>query len=156
MAAAGTRRLLGRYASAFPPVDLFRFAGQAKLRERGAQTALGRASFDYVKGADGLVHPANGEYFIGPNGCSLRPAGPVLYELVAHRPGNTRLVLIPAGTPMPAGFVVLHEHTDHFSLQTAVPCTPQDLDKRLNAFFKRMTTVLTRDEYLTRYPLQAS
>ena len=94
MAASAQRLLLGRYTAAFPPLDLFRFAGRVQLRERGAQAALKRTSFDYTLGADGLVHPATTAHFIGPNGCSLRPAGPTLYELVAHRRGDARVVRV--------------------------------------------------------------
>ena len=156
MAASAQRLLLGRYTAAFPPLDLFRFAGRVQLRERGAQAALKRTSFDYTLGADGLVHPATTAHFIGPNGCSLRPAGPTLYELVAHRRGDARVVLIPGGTPMPPGLVLLHEHSDHYSLQTSAPCKPAELNARLNAFFKSLPTVLTRDEYLQRYPIESS
>jgi hypothetical protein len=159
MAAAATgapRLLLGRYTHAFPSVDLFRFAGRVQLRERAVQAALKRTSFDYSLGPDGLVHPATGDRFVGPNGCSLRPAGPTLYELVAHRRGDARLVLVPAGTRVPDGLVLLHEHSDHYSLQTASPCTPAALNARLNAFFKSLPTTMSRDEYLQRYPIEAT
>lgn len=112
--------LLGRFNKT--PIVLYRIQGGEKvsLREHSEQVKLKRTSFDLKLGADGLVHPATGENFIGPNGASLRPGGFVFGEIVANFRGpRMRIIEIPAGVDLPKELVLLHEHSDHYSLQTS-------------------------------------
>lgn len=95
-------------------------SGAVRLREWAAQKALGRASFD-LKVENGLVVSMTGNTFVRPNGMSLRPAGsPVFAEVLANFRGD-HVSIIPAETPLPLEFVLLHEHSDHYSLQTSEP-----------------------------------
>ena len=112
--------LLGRFNKT--PLGLYRIQNGDKvsLREHSEQVKLKRTSFDLKLGADGLVHPATGENFIGPNGASLRPGGFVFGEIVANFRGpRMRIIEIPSGVELPKELVLLHEHSDHYSLQTS-------------------------------------
>lgn len=114
------RPLLGRYNKT--PMVLYRVQNGEKviLREHSEQMKLKRTSFDLKLGADGLVHPATGPNFIGPNGASLRPAGFVFGEIVANFRGPRMCIIeIPSGIVLPKELVLLHEHSDHYSLQTS-------------------------------------
>ncbi|KAI8817765.1 uncharacterized protein EV422DRAFT_539870 [Fimicolochytrium jonesii] len=60
----------------------------------------------------------------GPNGASVRPNGAFLQEVVrGFRGKNTTIWRIPAGTDLPPDLVLLHEHTDHHSIQCMRPMT---------------------------------
>ena len=109
------------------PVTLYRMQGAIKplLREHGKQVALNRSAYDYTIGADGFMHPAVGDEFIGPNGMSLRPVGPTLLEILSSFRGK-HVFEIAEGAIIPDGLALLHEHSDHYSLQTAVKCTPKE------------------------------
>ena len=68
-------KIIGRYRRT--PSDLFRI-GSSKtvaLREYYDQKAKGLFSYDYTSRENGLILPAEGEDFMGPNGMSLRPVG---------------------------------------------------------------------------------
>ena len=53
------------------------------LREKEAQLKRNSRSFDYTLAADGKIHPAVGNEFMGPNGMTLRPNGSNMY-IVQH------------------------------------------------------------------------
>jgi hypothetical protein len=59
------------------PVTLYRFQSDKlpKLREKSLQKKLGKISFDFTLGANGLYNPFMGNKYPGPNGLSLRPIG---------------------------------------------------------------------------------
>jgi hypothetical protein len=117
------------------PVTLYRLQGAVKplLREHGKQMALNRSSYDYTIGADGFMHPAVGDKFIGPNGMSLRPVGPTLLEFLSSFRGK-HVYEIAEGAVVPDGLVLLHEHSDHYSLQTTVKCTPKEYHQLAGEF----------------------
>ena len=165
------RPLLGRYNKT--PMVLYRVQNGEKviLREHSEQMKLKRTSFDLKLGADGLVHPALGPNFIGPNGASLRPAGFVFGEIVANFRGpRMRIIEIPSGVDLPKELMLLHEHSDHYSLQTSekrtlrgmhyespllVPTSPRtELNAILTAFMKPFP-VLTKEAYFKRHPMDA-
>jgi hypothetical protein len=53
---------------------------------------------------------------------------------------------------IPEGLVLVHEHGDHFALQTTVSITPAGLNKKMTTFlssFKRYT----KDEYFDSFPI---
>jgi hypothetical protein len=121
------------------PVTLFRIQvkDKMKLREKARQEKLHRSSYDFILQPDGLVHPSIGNTFTFPNGASLRPLGPVLKEIIANFRGNC-IFVVPKDTPIPDDLILLHEHSDHYSLQTSSPCTERQLNQRLQNFFMNL------------------
>lgn len=127
------------------PVDLFRVNATPNviLRDFNKQQAIGHRLYDLHVGPDGLVHPKPGPNFEGPNGASMRPDGPTLQEIIrGFRGRNTTVYRLPEGlywvaafeallmlwrdngeigTKLPEQLVLLHEHSDHYSLQTTEP-----------------------------------
>lgn len=73
-------RILTRFSVL--PLTLYRFQPDLlpKLREKAAQTALRRSSFDFKLGPNNLYHPTEGDKYLGPNGLSMRPMGTNLAE----------------------------------------------------------------------------
>jgi len=136
-------KLLGRFASF--PFDICRIqSGKVvSLRDRAVQTKEGRASFD-VELHDGKVIPALGDDFLGPNGMSMRPPTPYFINF-AENFGGKRVVVfrVPKGTALPNTLTLLHEHTDHYSLQTTVPCSLSELNQRLTKFLHEHAEALT-------------
>lgn len=122
-----------------------------RLREYTKQMKMGRASFDFKLHEDGKIHPATGDSFIGPNGMSLRPPGLVFQEVLGGFKADVKIFKIPKGTSLPKTLVLLHEHSDHYSLQTTEVVTETELNKRLSEFLRGMP-MLTKKEYLTQYP----
>ena len=57
------------------PITLYRFQSSKtpKLREFSAQLSLGRQSFDFKLGENGLYNPVALDTYRGPNGLSMRP-----------------------------------------------------------------------------------
>ncbi|KAF7363474.1 hypothetical protein MSAN_01003200 [Mycena sanguinolenta] len=156
-AAAPTKRplkpLLGRYD--YLPEELFRIntSKNVVLRAYEEQMKLGRTSYDLHLHEDGLVHPKPGPMFEGPNGMSLRPDGPFLQELIRGFKGrNTIIYRLPQGIKLPPDLVLLHEHTDHHSMQCTVPMTLATLNEKLSAFCWEHGEELTKMEFVERYP----
>jgi len=136
-------KLLGRFAGVLP-VTLFRIAGgvSVRLRLEAAAKAAGRSSFDISAHEGGAVvlpraPPGAGaeELFLGPNGMSMRPKGTALAMIVApFRAARTFVFEVPAGARIPPELCVLHEHSDHFSVQPAARMSPAALNAALTAF----------------------
>jgi len=124
-----------------------------KLRDYFVQTAKASKSYDYVPAEDGLIHPrdpADGR-FMGPNGMSLRPPGIMISGYIATIP-KIRVLEIPAGTPIPPTLVLLHEHSDHYSVQTTEVVTPDVFNARLTEWLNKYAEKYDRDAFQTRYP----
>jgi len=68
-------KIIGRFQ--VTPTTLFRIGTSKKinLREYEAQKLKGKYVYDYTLKENGLILPAEGDEFIGPNGMSLRPVG---------------------------------------------------------------------------------
>lgn len=45
---------------------------------------MGRPSFDFILGDDGLYNPSKGNKYSGPNGLSLRPMGVNLADFIQN------------------------------------------------------------------------
>ena len=120
------------------PIKLFRILTGKKqivqLRELNSQLKKGARSFDVIVKDDGLVHPISGMTFSGPNGMSLRPEGLTQYEILESMKGNVSVVEIPESEPIPKGLVLVHEHNDHYSMQSDCKCSLKELNLKLNAF----------------------
>ncbi|EFC44493.1 predicted protein [Naegleria gruberi] len=102
-----------------------------------------------------MVQPAEGDVFECPNGLSLRPGGHTLGHILAHYKKKVGLILIPEGVAIPDDLVLIHEHTDHYSLQTSVPCTEDELNAKLNHFFETTPNIqkVPLEAYLEQFPL---
>ncbi|RPB26618.1 hypothetical protein L211DRAFT_820970 [Terfezia boudieri ATCC MYA-4762] len=145
--------LLGRYT--IVPVDLFRISAkpQIVLRDFDSQNASGRTSYDLHLGPDGLVHPKPGPNWEGPNGASIRPNGPMLQEIIRNFKGkNTTVYRLPEGTNLPEQLILLHEHSDHYSLQTTEPVELKELNHRLTNLLQSKGERMTQKEFCDRYP----
>jgi hypothetical protein len=149
------RPLLGRYQVL--PYDVFRVQSGpcVSLRDYQVQKKLGRRSYDLQVGPGGIIQPSVGDMFngkqrsflvdcsdrfqfSGPNGCSVRPKGLNLDEIIdAFKGSDTRIYRLPEGRAvgilesnfthllyvglnLPQELVLLHEHTDHHALQCTV------------------------------------
>jgi len=74
-------------------------------------------------GSNNLYNPCSGDTYLGPNGLSLRPIGNNLVEFLDTFKGKC-IYELSKDLVIPANFVVIHEHTDHFSIQTTQPIDP--------------------------------
>lgn len=149
------QKIIARYTQQFP-ISLFRICGKSRavrLREYAVQTAKGSRVFDVTLAEDNLIHPAPlDDIFIGPNGASLRPAGINLWDIISGKQGTVNLLEIPAGSKLPDGLVLLHEHGDHYSLQCTRSMTRKALEALMNEFLKDFP-FYSKDEYFNKYPL---
>ncbi len=137
------------------PIELFRVQNtlKVKLRDFQKQTAKGSKSFDFKLHEDGLIHPVPSDQFRVPNGMSLRPGGPNLSNILAHFKGKHVVYRIPEGVAIPENLVLYHEHSDHYAMQTTVPCTEKELNARLTEFLHKNAEQMTLDDYFKLFPL---
>ncbi|KAJ6625987.1 hypothetical protein B0H10DRAFT_1782217 [Mycena sp. CBHHK59/15] len=145
--------LLGRYTVL--PTELFRINSSTDvvLRDYAMQQEKDRTSYDLHIQEDGLVHPKPGPNFEGPNGMSLRPQGFFLQELIRGFKGrNITIYRLPEGLQLPDDLVCLHEHTDHHSIQCAVPMTLRTLNQKLTDLCVKHGESMTKQEFVHRYP----
>lgn len=129
------------------PQTLYRIQPKlpVKLRDFDTQMAKASASFD-LKLKDGFVHPAEGDQFIGPNGMSLRPASDIVTDVV-RRSKETTIYTLICGLSLPDHLILLHEHTDHYSLQVRKPMSHQDFNDALTEFLKSQPSQ-TREQFI--------
>ena len=135
------------------PVLLFRNQATRKvaLRQKARQESLNRSSFDFKLHEDGKIHPTIGVKFTLPNGASCRPAGQTLTKIISRFNGNC-IFVIPKGTPLPEELILIHEHTDHYSIQTAVNCSENELNERLSKFFEKME-MISKEYFQKKYSI---
>ena len=148
------RKLIAFYRSLGNfPVTLYRCQTglTVKLRARLVQDAgeqRFRGHYDLI--VDGRrqvrIHDPTDRIFHGPNGMSLRPKTDTYREILTYLAGDT-IFVIPQGTVIPSSLQLLHEHSDHYSLQAAKECTYDELNKNLTEFLSTMT----KDEFLNTY-----
>jgi hypothetical protein len=156
--APAKRLLLGRFTGS-TPITLFRMQGAVavNLRLEAAQRAAGRKSFDITSDERGFVHPRDPaeRRFLGPNGMSMRPKGNMLAALFAGF-SNDRVYMyeVPKGTPLPPELVLLHEHSDHYSVQPAVAMAAADLNNLLTGFLSQPGVIrgLGKESFYRRHP----
>lgn len=119
-----------------------------RLRSYDEQVALGRSSFDVVL-HDGLVLPMpEGAVYTTPNGMSLRPLGENFERILRSFRGEPQIYARRGGLTLPEGLVVLHERTDHYSLQTTVPLTLEQFNDRLTEFLRSLPPPATKAQIL--------
>ncbi|KAJ7054406.1 hypothetical protein C8F01DRAFT_995402 [Mycena amicta] len=137
------------------PVELARVQSGKKvtLRDYETQRALKRFSYD-LKLQNGYVEPAPGPNFIGPNGCSLRePSSPTFQEVVRNFRGRDIMIyVLKEGIPLPPTLTILHEHSDHYSMQCTERMTLDDLNAELTAFISKHGRVLDKEQFDEEYP----
>ncbi|KAK8931643.1 hypothetical protein VCV18_000168 [Metarhizium anisopliae] len=112
-------------------------------------------------------------FAVAPNGASMRPNSPYQQSLVSWRFRGSDMIVysVPKGTRLPDDLVLVHERSDHYSLQPAVPMTVDgkfscmpfrnvdqsltrhlDMNARMTNFFRDNAQEFTRDEWLEAYP----
>lgn len=152
----GGQPIHGRYTVL--PVDLFRImlGPNIRLREKSFQESKGRLSYDLIA-HNGLIKPAEGDFFIGPNGASFRPNTFNFQNTVRlFRAPDFQIVRIPAGTQLPKELVVLHEHTDHWSMQCATPMTLYKLNGLVSKVCQTKGTTYTKEQFVEQFPYLAA
>ena len=103
-------------------------------------------------GENGLINPMESDYYITPNGLSLRPRGIYICDIISSFKGKFEVVYIPAGVDIPEGLVLILEIGDHYSLQTTVPISPPELNKKMTDFLKPFER-MAKEEFFERFPL---
>ncbi|KAH8657491.1 hypothetical protein BGZ60DRAFT_567247 [Tricladium varicosporioides] len=89
-----------------------------------------------------------------PNGASMRPNGRYQQGLVRRLDGKDWVVYsIPKDTPLPEELILVHEHTDHYSMQPAIKMSLHDLNQRITKFLQRSGTLYSVEEWLMKYKL---
>lgn len=149
-AAAAATKPMRRYLQL--PITLFRIQPRlpVSLRDYDEQMAAGRTSWD-LKTYNSMVRPMPiGDPFHTPNGMSLRPSGETMASILRGFRGDPKVYRMQAGTTLPEGLVVLHEHSDHYSLQAAREMPLAELNASLTAYLQTLPSV-TRDAWLAAY-----
>lgn len=133
---AGVKQLVKRFQKL--PITLYRIQPglPVSLRDFDTQQAKGRESYDLKIHSDNLVHPAQGDEWIGPNGMSLRPGNDTMLNILRNWRGDTRVYRMSEGLQLPKELIVLHERDDHYSMQTTEPVHLSVLNERLTEFLE--------------------
>lgn len=76
-----------------------------------------------------------GDKYQKPNGLSCRPLGVNLTEYLEVFVGEC-IIELPKGLILPDDFVMIHEHTDHYSFQTTKSIEPAKFCLKAEKFFK--------------------
>jgi hypothetical protein len=58
------------------------------------------------------------------------------------------------GTEIPPDLVLLHEHSDLFSVQCAIPMLLFTRNKRLTEFMQEHGEAMSKGEFVERYPFE--
>lgn len=146
MSSSGVKQLVRKFKTL--PITLYRIQARrtVNLREYETQMAKGRASYD-LKLHNGLVHPAEGDEWIGPNGMSLRPATDTMVGILENWRGDPTIFRLSEGLRLPESLIVLHERDDHWSLQTTEPVTLAELNERMTQLLDEAPTQ-TRQQFM--------
>lgn len=116
------------------------------------------------------IHRA--DLILAPNGASMRPNSPYQQSLVSWRFQGDDMVVyaVPEGTALPDDLLLVHERSDHYSLQPAVSmsitgeCTwsqvfcasinisTSELNEKMTHFLRANAKAFTREQWLEKYP----
>lgn len=137
------------------PETLYRIhnSGNIKLRSFERRIAAGmQGEFSYdLHEKDGMVWPVTEDVFTEPNGMSLRPKCDLQRQQVMNHGGSKlKIFVLPAGMEVPSKLILVHEHTDHYSMQVRIPMTFEEFNKELNLMLKGLKT-LSKDEFLQMF-----
>lgn len=148
------------------PLQLFRIQArrQVLLRSTAVLEKFGRL-YDFQVESDGKIHPMQGDSFIRPNGMACHPLSSTLDELVADFKGD-RIFILPEGLQLPPNLVLIHEHSDHYSVQvqwlkyvikanksspqTTTPILPNDFNKALTSLLANLE-MINKEEFRRRF-----
>ncbi|KAL7917209.1 hypothetical protein ACQKWADRAFT_307338 [Trichoderma austrokoningii] len=144
-------RLLGVFQTF--PKELFRVNNGRAIQLRVWTPT--RRSYDILT-RDELVDPKalDPQTYSAPNGASLRPNSPYQQSLVSwrFRGSDTIIYAVPKGTKLPDDLVLVHERSDHYSLQPATIMTIYNLDFKLTQFFAANAKIFSKEQWLKTYP----
>ncbi len=138
-----SNKLIGKY-KVFP-ITLYRLQQKktVKLSDMLSQLKKGRSSFDFTL-REGMIYPNTTDTFEGPNGMSLRPLGQNLSKFAKSY--NFDFVYeISEGTQIPDDLILVHEYCDHYSLQTSIISSPEDLNNKLTMFLQKQKSLKKED-----------
>ena len=153
MRSIGISKLLGRFNVV--PLELLRIQRKetVTLRPRFQQNGKETQSYDIMIHEDGLVHPSPASgMWEGPNGMTLRPPfSSVMSRLIDQASSRDHFIFrIPQGVTLPPSLILLHEHTDHYSLQPTVKCTLEDFNATLTNFLHENAEMSIVIEFLRK------
>ena len=75
-----------------------------------------------------------------------------MWEILSQRTGAiVNVIEVPEGALLPPDMVILHEHTDHYSLQTTKSIKPSVFSKNVTEFLNKFE-VYPKKVYFERYP----
>ncbi|KAM0664869.1 hypothetical protein ACQRIT_000503 [Beauveria bassiana] len=135
------------------PKELFRVNNgvAVKLRPSSPQ----RHSFDiHVSGGLVQAKALYPETYKAPNGASLRPNSPYQQLLVKKlfKGDDVRIYSIPKGMPLPESLLLVHERSDHYSLQPARNMPLEEANREITGFLLGNALVYTKSQWLHAYP----
>ncbi|KAL2173072.1 uncharacterized protein P884DRAFT_273585 [Thermothelomyces heterothallicus CBS 202.75] len=129
------------------PTKLFRLSATSKTKLRD-YTLKKSASYDILT-AQGIAQPIASVTYERPNGASMKPLSAGWFQLVQKFKGSKVVVFeIPE---VPEDLILIHEHSDHYSLQPRVSMPLDDLNKKIDAFLKKHAKAYDREKWLAKY-----
>ncbi|KAJ3018066.1 UNVERIFIED_CONTAM: hypothetical protein HDU68_011346 [Siphonaria sp. JEL0065] len=105
--------------------------------------AKNRTSWD-LKLHNGLILPMEGDV---PNGTSLRQLGRKIIGILEGFKLEPRVYRMQEGSPVPVGTVLIHEHSNYWSLQVAEPMSLGDYNGKQTKFLEGLPSQ-TKTEFL--------
>ncbi|KAG6244646.1 hypothetical protein E4U24_004912 [Claviceps purpurea] len=136
------------------PKEIFRVNNGPSVKLR-VQSPY-RQTYDIVAKQNGLVEAKalGPETYVAPNGASMRPNSVYQQSLVSWRFRGSDVIVysVPKGTSLPDDLVLVHERTDHYSLQPAEQMTIDNLNTKITEFLRANAEVFTRERWLKAYP----
>ncbi|KAG9252686.1 uncharacterized protein F5Z01DRAFT_222684 [Emericellopsis atlantica] len=135
------------------PKELFRVNNGRKVQLR---TWTPRRRVYDISLTNGLVQPkaTKPTSYEAPNGASMRPNSPYQQSLVSWRFRGDDVIVygVPEGTALPDDLLLVHERSDHYSLQPAVSMTITELNGKITRFLTANSRVFTREQWIETYP----
>ncbi|KAH7327742.1 hypothetical protein B0I35DRAFT_415630 [Stachybotrys elegans] len=135
------------------PKELFRVNNGWQVSLRAWSPS--RRVYDIVP-ENGLVKPKALDLasYKAPNGASMRPNSLYQQSLVSwrHRGNDVMVYAVPKGTDLPEDLLLVHERSDHYSLQPAIPMTLEALNTTITRFLLDNAQIFTREQWLHAYP----
>ncbi|OAR02418.1 hypothetical protein LLEC1_07213 [Akanthomyces lecanii] len=89
-----------------------------------------------------------------PNGASMRPNTPYQQLLVKKlfKGHDVQVYAVPKGTRLPDHLLLVHERSDHYSLQPAQSMTLGELNEQITRFLQRNALLYSKSQWLDAYP----
>ncbi|KAF2760178.1 hypothetical protein EJ05DRAFT_274469 [Pseudovirgaria hyperparasitica] len=128
------------------PKELFRvnYGLAIRLREWSLQR---QRSYDILTDSGRVKAKALDPHnYKPPNGASMRPMGFYQKKLVAQLRGESGVIYC-----IPADLILVHEHTDHYSLQAATEMSLEQLNTKITSFLASSGTIMDKKQWLQEY-----